>query len=42
VRSFFSFFTPEMQAMLAGSNAVGDKPDCYGHKTLVDATAAGS
>ncbi len=37
----YSFFTPSMQAMLAGSHAVGDKPKGYEPRTLIDAPAAG-
>jgi aryl-alcohol dehydrogenase-like predicted oxidoreductase len=37
----YSFFTPGMQAMLAGSHAVGDKPKGYRPHTLIDAPAAG-
>jgi aryl-alcohol dehydrogenase-like predicted oxidoreductase len=35
------FFTPGMQAMLAGSNPLGDKPAGYAPRILVQAEAAG-
>lgn len=37
----YSFFTPDMQAMLAGVHAVGDKPKGYERRTLIDSPAAG-
>lgn len=37
----YSFFTPAMQAMLAGRHAVGDKPLGYRPATRIDAVAAG-
>lgn len=37
----YSFFTPGMQAMLAGSHVVGDKPKSYRQHTIIDAPAAG-
>ena len=37
----YSFFTPGMQAMLAGANPVGDKPLGYLPSTLIKAAAAG-
>lgn len=37
----YSFFTPGMQAMLAGSHAVRDKPEHYWPPTRIDDTAAG-
>lgn len=37
----YSFFTPAMQAMLAGTHAVGGKPVGYERRTLIDSQAAG-
>lgn len=37
----YSFFTPAMQAMLAGQHPVGDKPAGYAPTTLIQASAAG-
>lgn len=37
----YMFFTPGMQAMLAGSNPVGDKPRGYAPRLLIQAAAAG-
>ncbi len=37
----YSFFTPGMQAMLAGRSVVGDKPLGYMPLTCIDAVAAG-
>ena len=38
----YSFFTPGMRAMLAGSHAVGDKPAGYATVTRIKAVASGS
>jgi aryl-alcohol dehydrogenase-like predicted oxidoreductase len=37
----YSFFTPQMQTMLAGSHVVGDKPAGYMPQTRIDGVAAG-
>lgn len=37
----YSFFTPGIQAMLAGIHAIGDKPKGYESRTLIDSPAAG-
>lgn len=37
----YTFFTPGMQAMLAGSNPLGDKPAGYAPGTLIQGEAAG-
>lgn len=37
----YTFFTPAMQAMLTGANAVGNKPSGYHPPVLIDAAPAG-
>ncbi|MGA2550566.1 MAG: aldo/keto reductase [Burkholderiaceae bacterium] len=37
----YSFFTPQMQAMLAGTHALGDKPLGYAPPVRIEADAAG-
>jgi aryl-alcohol dehydrogenase-like predicted oxidoreductase len=37
----YTIFTPSMQAMLAGTNAVGDKPPGYCPPLMIDSTPAG-
>ena len=37
----YTFFTPSMQAMLSGANAVGDKPSGYCPPLLIDSAPAG-
>lgn len=37
----YTFFTPPMQAMITGANAVGDKPAGYAPALLIDAEPAG-
>lgn len=37
----YTFFTPGMQAMLAGSHPVGDKPEGYAPRILIQGAAAG-
>jgi len=38
----YYFFSPDMQAMLAGDNALGDKPSGYAPPLLMRGTAAGT
>ncbi|WP_337817754.1 aldo/keto reductase [Acidihalobacter sp.] len=37
----YTFFTPGMQAMLTGANAIGDKPEGYAPRRLIQAQTAG-